>query len=176
MSSTICRVTATYKHMHIYLHGRCVCACVYIWPLERVSISYIISPSLLEQVRWERWDTEETHRATFEDFILAKGLWGQWASIGIRVRVRVLLAQPGLQLTDILELARTLATNSFSFSAACLCVRWKAASASEKSLTRRSFRSFLWRCTQTLKFRQWLSVPTCQIQNSQHGVRQQMYA
>lgn len=48
-------------------------------------------------------------------------------------------------LTDILELALTLATKSFSFSAACLCSLWKFVSAVVNSPTSRSFCIFFWR-------------------------------
>jgi len=48
-------------------------------------------------------------------------------------------------LTDTLELALTLATKSFSFSAACLWSLWKFVSAVVNSPTRRSFCIFLWR-------------------------------
>lgn len=50
-----------------------------------------------------------------------------------------------LILTDTLELALTLATKSFSFSAACLWSLWKFVSAVVNSPTRRSFCIFLWR-------------------------------
>lgn len=42
--------------------------------------------------------------------------------------------------------ARTLATDSLSFSAARRCTTWKLLSAAEKSFIRRSFWIFCWRC------------------------------
>lgn len=48
-------------------------------------------------------------------------------------------------LTDTLELALTLATNSLSLSAACRWVFWKLFRAAEKSFNRRSFCIFLCR-------------------------------
>lgn len=48
-------------------------------------------------------------------------------------------------LTDSLELALTLATNSFSLLAASRCDFWKLFRAAEKSFSRRSLCIFLWR-------------------------------
>lgn len=48
-------------------------------------------------------------------------------------------------LTDTLELALTLATNSLSLLAACRCVFWKLLRAAENSFNRRSFCNFLCR-------------------------------
>lgn len=73
-----------------------------------------------------------------------------------------------LILTDTLELALTLATKSFSFSAACLWSLWKFVSAVVNSPTRRSFCIFLWRCrrksftkSNELRFFKALLLPVC---------------